>query len=54
MSLPGNLLFKKLIIMSTILIALGIIGFIALAVGFIIFVHKRDQKAQAAKERNLS
>jgi len=40
--------------MSTILIALAILGFIALGIGFIIFVDKRDQKKQAARERNLS
>jgi len=35
--------------MSTILIALGMLGFIALIIGFLMFVHKRDQKAEAAK-----
>ncbi len=52
-TIHGNLLFKKNYIMSTIFIALCIIGFIVLAVGLIMFVHKRSQKAEAAKETNL-
>ena len=40
--------------MSTIFIALCIVGFIVLVVAVLKFVHKRDQKAEAAKNRNVS
>jgi hypothetical protein len=40
--------------MSTIFIALCMVGFIALVVGLLMFVHKRDQKSEAAKKTNLS
>ena len=39
--------------MSTIIIALAFVGFIALVVGILMFVHKRDQKAEANKKANL-
>jgi type II secretory pathway pseudopilin PulG len=35
--------------MSTIIVALVLIGFIALIVAILIFIHNRDQKAEAAK-----
>ncbi len=35
--------------MSTAIIALTIIGFIALVVKILMIIHKRDQKADAAK-----
>jgi|GEM_PF-2454618 len=40
--------------MSTILIALGMVGFIALIIGILMFVHKRDQKTEAAKNTSVS
>lgn len=40
--------------MSTIITALALIGFIALVVGILIFVHKRDQKAEGAKNTSKS
>jgi hypothetical protein len=35
--------------MSTIITALVLIGFIVLVVGILMFAHRRDQKADAAK-----
>lgn len=35
--------------MSTVIIALSLIGFIALVVWMLMFIHKRDQKAEAEK-----
>lgn len=40
--------------MSTIITALVLIGFIALVVGILMFAHKRDQKADAAKNASKS
>ena len=34
--------------MATILTALAVIGFIALVVGILMYVHKRDKKREAA------
>ncbi len=51
--IPVIIYSKKNYIMSTIFIALCIIAFIVLVVGFLRFVHKRDQKAEAAKNKNL-
>jgi len=39
--------------MSTILIALGMLGFVACIVGILMFVHKRDQKRDAAERIEL-
>jgi uncharacterized membrane protein HdeD (DUF308 family) len=36
--------------MSTIITALAVLGFIALVVGLLMYVHKRDQKREAAKK----
>jgi len=36
--------------MSTIIVALILVGFIALVVGLLIFIHNRDQKADRAKK----
>lgn len=38
--------------MPTVITALVLIGFIALVVGIIMIVHKRDQKAESAKNVN--
>jgi uncharacterized membrane protein HdeD (DUF308 family) len=38
--------------MATIITALCVLGFIALAAGILMFVHKRDQKAEDAKNKN--
>lgn len=38
--------------MQTLLTALCILGFIAVIVSILVFVHKRDQKADAAKNEN--
>jgi hypothetical protein len=35
--------------MSTILTALAVIGFIAFVVSILVFIHRRDQKRDAAK-----
>jgi uncharacterized membrane protein len=35
--------------MSTAIVALVLIGFIVLVVGILVFIHKRDQKSDAAK-----
>jgi hypothetical protein len=35
--------------MSTILIALIVVGFIALVIGLLMYVHNRDQKRDAEK-----
>jgi len=40
--------------MSTIIVALVLIGFIALVVGMLIFIHKRDQKMEAAKKASAA
>jgi hypothetical protein len=40
--------------MATIITALCVLGFIAFAVGLIMYVHKRDQKAEAAKNKKTS
>lgn len=45
--------FTKIKIMSTIITALCVLGFIALIVGILMFVHKRDQKTEAAKKSNM-
>lgn len=39
--------------MSTIITALCVLGFIALIIGLLMFVHKRDQKADAEKAKQL-
>jgi heme/copper-type cytochrome/quinol oxidase subunit 4 len=39
--------------MSTIITALIVLGFIALVIGLLMFVHKRDQKREAAKKINI-
>ena len=38
--------------MSTIITALCVLGFIALIIGLLMFVHKRDQQADAKKVNN--
>jgi uncharacterized membrane protein HdeD (DUF308 family) len=38
--------------MATIFIALILVGFIALVIGLLKFVHKRDQKKDAANKAN--
>jgi len=35
--------------MSTIVTALIVLGFLGLIIGLLMFVHKRDQKKEAAK-----
>jgi len=40
--------------MSTIIIALCVVGLIALIVAILLFVQKRDQKAEATMNRNIS
>jgi len=42
----------KIINMSSIIIALILVGFIALVIGLLMFVHKRDQKKEAANKAN--
>ena len=38
--------------MQTLFVAMGLLGFIALIVVLLMLVHKRDQKAEAAKNAN--
>jgi hypothetical protein len=38
--------------METIIIALIFLGFLGLIIGILMFVHKRDQKRDAAKDLN--
>jgi hypothetical protein len=38
--------------MSTVIIALILLGFIGLVVGILMLVHQRDQKREAAKDLN--
>ena len=39
--------------MSTVITALCVLGFIALIIGILMFVYKRDQKTEAAKKTNM-
>ena len=39
--------------MSTILMALGMVGFVALIVIILMFVHRRDQKAEAGLNKDF-
>lgn len=39
--------------MATVITALILLGFIALAVGLVMYVHKRDQKRDAEKINTL-
>lgn len=39
--------------MATVVTALCVLGFIAMAVGLLMYVHKRDQKTDAAKNKNV-
>ena len=38
--------------MSTIIVALALVGFIVLIVGVLMYVHKKHQKAEGAKKAN--
>jgi len=39
--------------MATLMTALILLGFIALVIGILMFIHKRDQKKDAAKNKNI-
>jgi len=41
-------------IMSTILTALALLGFLALIVGILVYVHNRDKKSEAAQNNTIS
>lgn len=40
--------------MSVILMALAMVGFIAVIIFIFVIVHKRDQKAETAQRKNIS